>query len=74
MGFLSDLFGDEGDRDAAIRKAQEKFERQMSQYMSQFETSMRDMIGDIDAAQSVDIGELKAAFEQPCRCKCRRGL
>ena len=64
MGFLSDLFGDEGDRDAAIRKAQEKFERQMSQYMSQFETSMRDMIGDIDAAQSVDIGELKAAFEQ----------
>tara|TARA_R100000406_G_scaffold83031_1_gene65391 strand:+ start:3986 stop:4765 length:780 start_codon:yes stop_codon:yes gene_type:complete len=64
MGFMSDLFGDEGDRDAALRRAQKKFERQMSQYMSQFEASMLGIIDDVEAAQSVDIGELKAAFEQ----------
>ena len=52
---LSDLFGDEGDRDEAMRRAFEQYRTDMNQYLADFESRFGDIISMVEADRDVDI-------------------
>ena len=60
MGFFSDIFGDEKDRDRAMQQAFRMFEGRMRGYLNQFEDRFEDVIGFVEEERVADI----AAFTQ----------
>jgi hypothetical protein len=60
---LSDLFGDEGDRDAAMAAAFRQFKSEMTGYLAEFEGRFDDIIGQVTADRDTDL----AAFEEGYR-------
>jgi len=60
---LSDLFGDEGERDAAMARAFQQFKTEMTGYLADFEGRFDDIIGQVTADRDTDL----AAFEEGYR-------
>ena len=73
MGFLNDLFGDEGKRADMLKGERRRFEGMMlDQYLPLFEERMMGIIDQVSADQALDIESLQASFQeqrqrqQPC--------
>lgn len=60
---LSDLFGDEGDRDEAMRRAFEEYKTDMTQYLSDFESRFGDIISMVESDRDVDIAAFTQGFQ-----------
>ena len=60
---LSDLFGDEGDRDEAMRRAFEQYRTDMNQYLADFESRFGDIISMVEADRDVDIAAFTQGFQ-----------
>ena len=60
---LSDLFGDEGDRDEAMRRAFEEYKTEMTQYLSDFEGRFGDIISMVESDRDVDIAAFTQGFQ-----------
>jgi hypothetical protein len=61
---LSDLFGDEGDRDAAMARAFQQFQEQMTQYIGGFESRFGDIINTVMADRDTDIAAFTEMYQQ----------
>ena len=60
---LTDLFGDEGDRDEAMRRAFEEYKSEMTQYLSDFEGRFGDIISMVESDRDVDIAAFTQGFQ-----------
>ena len=60
---LTDLFGDEGDRDEAMRRAFEEYKTEMTQYLSDFEGRFGDIISMVESDRDVDIAAFTQGFQ-----------
>ena len=60
---LSDLFGDEGERDAAMRRAFQQYKTDMNQYLADFESRFGDIISMVEADRDVDIAAFTQGFQ-----------
>lgn len=60
---LSDLFGDEADRDRAMRKAFEEYKTEMTQYLADFEGRFGDIISMVESDRDVDIEAFTQGFQ-----------
>jgi hypothetical protein len=63
MGFFSDLFGDEEDRDRAMARAFAQYRTEMTQYLSQFEDRFSDIISMVESDRDVDIAAFTEGFQ-----------
>ena len=63
MGFLSDLFGDEGERDAMMRRAFAQYEERMTGYLADFESRFGSIIGDLEAERDADMAAFTQGFQ-----------
>tara|TARA_A100000171_G_C2134237_1_gene148944 strand:+ start:152 stop:967 length:816 start_codon:yes stop_codon:yes gene_type:complete len=63
MGFFSDLFGDEKDRDRAMARAFAQYRTEMTQYLSQFEDRFSDIISMVESDRDVDIAAFTEGFQ-----------
>jgi hypothetical protein len=63
MGFFSDLFGDEEDRDRAMARAFAQYRTEMTQYLSQFEDRFSDIISLVESDRDVDIAAFTEGFQ-----------
>lgn len=61
---LSDLFGDEADRDAAMRRAFEQYKSEMNQYIGGFESRFGNIINQVMADRDTDIAAFTAMYQQ----------
>jgi len=61
---LSDLFGDEKDRDRAMARAFEQFKTDMTQYISGFESRFGDIINTVMADRDTDIAAFTEMYQQ----------
>ena len=61
---LSDLFGDEKDRDRAMARAFQQYQSQMSQYISGFESRFGNIINQVMADRDADIAAFTAMYQQ----------
>jgi hypothetical protein len=61
---LSDLFGDEGDRDAAMRRAFQQYKSEMNQYIGGFESRFGNIINQVMADRDTDIAAFSAMYQQ----------
>ena len=65
MGFLNDLFGDEGKRADMLKAERRRFEGMMlDQYLPLFEQRMMGIIDQVSADQALDIESLQASFQE----------
>tara|TARA_Y100000114_G_scaffold125203_1_gene121182 strand:- start:372 stop:1184 length:813 start_codon:yes stop_codon:yes gene_type:complete len=60
---LSDLFGDEADRDRAMRRAFEEYKTEMTQYLADFEVRFGDIISMVESDRDVDIEAFTQGFQ-----------
>lgn len=60
---LSDLFGDEADRDRAMRRAFEEYKTEMTQYLADFEGRFSDIISMVESDRDVDIEAFTQGFQ-----------
>jgi hypothetical protein len=60
---LSDLFGDEGERDEAMRRAFQQYKTEMTQYLSDFESRFGDIISMVESDRDVDIEAFTQGFQ-----------
>lgn len=61
---LSDLFGDEADRDAAMARAFQQYKSEMNQYISGFESRFGSIINQVMADRDTDIAAFTAMYQQ----------
>ena len=60
---LSDLFGDEGERDAAMARAFQQFKTEMTGYLADFEGRFGDIISMVESDRDVDIEAFTQGFQ-----------
>ena len=63
MGFLSDLFGDEADRDAAMARTLAQYRSEMGRYISSFQMSAAGIIRDLESERSADMAAFTEGFQ-----------
>lgn len=63
MGFFDDLFGDEGDRDAAMARAFQQYKREINQYLGRFESRFGSIIGGLEAERDADMAAFVEGFQ-----------
>lgn len=63
MGFLSDIFGDEGERDAMMQRAFAQYEERMTGYLADFESRFESIIGDLEAERDADMAAFTQGFQ-----------
>ena len=63
MGFLSDLFGDEADRDAAMARTLGQYRSEMGRYISSFQMSFAGIIRDLRAEREADMAAFTEGFQ-----------
>jgi hypothetical protein len=61
---LSDLFGDEKDRDRAMARAFAQYKREMNSYIGGFESRFGDIINTVMADRDTDIAAFTAMYQQ----------
>jgi hypothetical protein len=61
---LSDLFGDEKDRDRAMARAFEQYKSEMNQYIGGFESRFGNIINQVMADRDTDIAAFTAMYQQ----------
>lgn len=63
MGFLSDLFGDEADRDAAMARTLAQYRNEMQSYIGQFQASFAGIVRDLESERSADMAAFTEGFQ-----------
>ena len=63
MGFFSDMFGDEADRDAAMARAFQQYQSQMNQYISDFESRFGLIVSDLEMERDADMAAFTEGFQ-----------
>ena len=63
MGFFDDLFGDEGDRDAAMARAFQQYRSEINQYIGGFESRFGSIISGLEAERDADMAAFVGGFQ-----------
>lgn len=63
MGFLDDLFGDEGERDRMLRKQLREYRTSMGEYLGQYEDLMNDALSFLGSQRDSDISAFTELYQ-----------